>query len=297
MPELHREAAYPAEARPRFLRIDWRAPLLLAYVVVGASLVVSSLGPMTLRLFHLLPAPILSDMAYEGCARFVLGFAIVMLTLGGMLIAGARVPSAVGPVRVSIAAFAAGAAAVAVALLAAGAAGEARVHPGAMAAGAFTVGTLLILLGVTAEELLLRGLLQPVLVRAWGAWAGVSACALAFAAIHVAGGWQHPVSLLNIVLAGIWFGVLALRTGGLVAPILAHFAYNWTEELLFGASPNPGATSFGSAIDVDLFGSAIWGGSVEGLNASIAVSLLLVALIVAFRPPAHASSGKGTSRP
>ena len=62
------------------------------------------------------------------------------------------------------------------------------------------------------------------------------------------GGWGHPVSLLNILLAGIWFGLLALRTGGLLAPILAHFGYNWAEEMIFGASPNPGVGAFGSVV-------------------------------------------------
>jgi membrane protease YdiL (CAAX protease family) len=150
---------------------------------------------------------------------------------------------------------------------------------GVAAAGPFLLGSLIFLVRVGSEEVLLRGLLQPVLARAWGPAAGIMVSAAVFTLIHVAGGWRDPVSLANITLAGIWFGLLAYRTGGILAPTLAHFGWNWTEEMLFGATPNPGIGAFGSAIDVDLVGPAIWGGSVDGLNASL-VTCLVLALII-----------------
>lgn len=151
---------------------------------------------------------------------------------------------------------------------------------GAVAGGAFLLGTLIFVIRVASEEVLLRGLLQPVLTRAWGPAAGIIVSALVFTLIHVAGGWRDLVSLANITLAGIWFGLLAYRTGGILAPTLAHFGWNWTEEMLLGATPNPGIGAFGSAIDVDLVGPAIWGGSVDGLNASLVTSLVLALIIL-----------------
>jgi membrane protease YdiL (CAAX protease family) len=106
-------------------------------------------------------------------------------------------------------------------------------------AGLFIGGSLLIVGAAFGEECLFRGLLQPLLCRAWGPIVGIVAASLAFTAIHVFGGWRDPVSLLNITLAGAWFGLLAWRTGGILAPTLAHAGYNWAEELLFGATPNP----------------------------------------------------------
>lgn len=151
--------------------------------------------------------------------------------------------------------------------------------------GLFLLGTLVIFIQVLGEEVLLRGLLQPLLTRAWGGALGVLLTALTFTFIHVVGGWTNPVSLLNITLAGIWFGLLALRTSGLAAPTLAHFGYNWGEEMLIGTSPNPGIGDFGALIDYDLAGSGILGGSVDGFNASIILSLVLLALVapLAFR--------------
>ena len=131
-----------------------------------------------------------------------------------------------------------------------------------------------------SEELFFRGWLQPVLARAWGPIAAIAITAVAFAALHVAGGARTPLTLLNLMLGGLLFGLLAWRSGGLAAPIAAHAGWNWSEAILFGLDPNPGAGGFGAVHDLDLLGPARWGGSPEGLNASIAMTFVLVALIV-----------------
>lgn len=144
----------------------------------------------------------------------------------------------------------------------------------------FLGGTLLTLLQSGAEEMLMRGWLQPVLAQHWRAWIAVLVSAALFSALHLLGGARTPLTLLNILLAGIFFGVLALRTGSLVAPIAAHFAWNWSEALVLGLDPNPGVGSFGVLFNLDLQGSALWGGSEEGLNSSLAVTFVLLALVI-----------------
>ena len=155
---------------------------------------------------------------------------------------------------------------------------------------AFVVGTLLVLLQTAAEEAFFRGWFQPVIAQSWGPAAGIGVASLVFALLHVFGRARSPLSILNLCLAGVLFGLLALRTGGLAAPIAAHFGWNWAEEMLFGLDPNPGVGTFGTLTDHDLAGSAFWGGSTEGLNASVAISFALLALIVpliAWRRPAR----------
>jgi uncharacterized protein len=73
-----------------------------------------------------------------------------------------------------------------------------------------------ILAGV-AEELLFRGVLQPL--------AGLPAASVIFGAVHVGG--------RNFVAYGVWaacigalFGWLMVMTGGLLAPIVAHAVYD-----------------------------------------------------------------------
>jgi len=142
------------------------------------------------------------------------------------------------------------------------------------------LGTLVVIGQSASEELFFRGWLQPVLARAWGPAAAIGVTAIAFALLHVAGGTRTPLTLVNLMLGGLLFGLLAWRSTGLAAPIGAHAGWNWAEAILFGLDPNPGVGGFGAIHDLDLLGAARWGGSSEGLNASLAMTLVLAALIL-----------------
>lgn len=141
-------------------------------------------------------------------------------------------------------------------------------------------GTAVILFGAAVEEIYFRGWLQPILIRHFGVPFAVLLSALAFATLHVMGGARSPTTLVNLFLGGLLFGLLAARAGGLAGAIAAHFTWNWSEQIVLGLDPNPGVGSFGAWLDLDLAGPALWGGSEEGLNASLAMTLTLFALVV-----------------
>ena len=141
-------------------------------------------------------------------------------------------------------------------------------------------GLALILLQTASEEIYFRGWLQPVVARGWGAGAGIVVAALAFAALHVMGGARSPTSLVNLFLGGLLFGFLAHYGRGIAGAVAGHFAWNACEQIFLGLDPNPGLGSFGALVDFELSGSPLWGGSEEGLNASIAMTFALFALIV-----------------
>lgn len=147
-------------------------------------------------------------------------------------------------------------------------------------AGLLLLGLFATIVQAGGEELFFRGWVQRRLAADWSPVAGLLATATVFAALHLLGGARAPLSLVNLLLGGVWFGLLAQRTGGVVAPVGAHVAWNAAEQLLLGLDPNPGVGSFGALFDRDLVGRAIWGGSGEGLNASVAMTLVLVALVL-----------------
>lgn len=272
----------PAIKRDRPDWHDLRAFLCLLLVGTAASLVLIFaetlvVGPAYL-FFGLTPGDNL-----ETPFRVVIPVALLIIAAIGLRVfrCDPVIGRFAGPVTTS--ALPLGVAAVAVLIVIAWISGVAERAPAAMFGPGLALailGVALVLLQVISEELLLRGLLQPVLIRAWGVVPGIAVAALAFAFVHFAGGWREPLSLLNIALAGIWFGLLAWRSAGLLAPILAHFGYNWSEEMLFGASPNPGVSAYGSAFDFELSGHSIWGGSGDGFNASIILTAILLLLIV-----------------
>lgn len=138
----------------------------------------------------------------------------------------------------------------------------------------------LTMLQVGAEEVLFRGWLQPALIARIGVIGGIALGALVFAGFHLTAGVRAPFSLVNLLLGGLLFGQLAWRSGGLVAPFLAHLAWNAIEDIGLGLVPNPGTGPLGSLVDMDLAGGALWGAHEEGLNASIGTTLVLAALIL-----------------
>lgn len=95
------------------------------------------------------------------------------------------------------------------------------------------VGVLATTLAPLFEELLFRGFLLPLLVRSFGAVAGVVLCSLPFTVLHgpqYHWTWQHMTLLL---LASAAFCVIRLRTGSTAAAALAHATYNLTFFLLY----------------------------------------------------------------
>ncbi len=274
-----------AEARAADPDSRFRPATTLAAALV-AVLVIVPLGQHGLAFAGRMPAlAVLGPAAEEALFTFLLFGALLAVAMVGLRFDGRPAGAALaGPAPLPMASVGTGIGLFGL-LTATGYAGlAAMLHPGgghtAGGAAAMTIGTLVILFQSAVEEIYFRGWLQPALIRAWGQAAGLLVAAAAFAALHIAGGARGPLTLVNLFLGGVLFGLLALRSRGLAAPVAAHFAWNWAEQILLGLDPNPGVGSFGAVYDLDLVGSAWWGGSDEGLNASIAISFVLVALIV-----------------
>jgi membrane protease YdiL (CAAX protease family) len=243
-------------------------------VAFGGTLAEQAIGWLS-------PAAQQSDPALETLFTFVVYGALLLFGLAGAFLSGVnplrlgRRPGHGLSIGAALGLF--GLAAAAGYAWVAGALGGGE--PTTMDAGLLAWGTALILFAVVAEEIYFRGWVQPVLARQFGTAAAVFLSALAFAALHVMGGVRSPTSLLNLFLGGLLFGLLAARSGGLAGAVGAHFAWNWTEQILLGIDPNPGVGSFGAIANLELAGPAIWGGSDEGLNASIAMTIALLAML------------------
>ena len=94
-------------------------------------------------------------------------------------------------------------------------------------------------LGPVCEELIFRGFMQPLMVRALGAAAGIVITAIPFAVLHGpqyanretgVWSWQHVVL---IALAGSAFGLVRHRTGSTALAAVMHAGYNATFFAVF----------------------------------------------------------------
>lgn len=72
-----------------------------------------------------------------------------------------------------------------------------------------------------AEELLFRGVIQPIFVRRFGPLCGIAGTALLFAAFHL-----NPWAFFPLLIVGTFFGYVAYKTGTFWAGSLAHFGCN-----------------------------------------------------------------------
>lgn len=130
------------------------------------------------------------------------------------------------------------------------------------------------------EELFFRGWLQPVLAARWGPAVGLAATSLLFGLAHIVGRPLSPLALINDTLAGALFGLLALRSGRLWPAFAAHFGWNFAEQSIAGATPNPGRDALGSVFDVDLVGSRLLSGGTDEMNGAVEATIVLLALVV-----------------
>ena len=274
--------------------------LITFFVAIGMCALVLMFGPtLAEQASTLLSEPAQSDYAaLETVGALVIFGGLLLLSLGGAVV------SRVNPLRLGRNPLRSGAMGLAFGLCGLGAAAgyawvAGAVEPGqfaASSAGLLIWGSALILFMVSVEEVFFRGWVQPVMIERFGVAAGVLMSTLAFAALHLMGGARSPTTLLNLFLGGLLFGLLAARSGGLAGAIGAHFGYNWSEQILLGLDPNPGVGSFGALVDYDLAGSALWGGSDEGLNASLAMTIALLALLVPLLVLAR-TGGKAAKEP
>lgn len=227
----------------------------------------------------------LSDAWQETVFTLILFGSILLIGAAGARWAKVASPLGTAPLGRFVSGMGLGFAGISIALAYAFIAGSAATGEGAELAGGkraalLAGGCALILFQALAEEYYFRGWLQPVLARAWGEGLAVGATAFAFAALHFISGAESPWSLINLTLGGILFALLAAEGRGIAGATGAHFAWNASEQLLFGLDPNPGTGTFGAIIDLDLGGSPLWGGSAEGLNASLPMSMALAVILV-----------------
>lgn len=130
-----------------------------------------------------------------------------------------------------------------------------------------------------AEEILARGWLLQSLGIQRGPAVAVIVSALAFVLWH----WLLDTSLgtlplANLALAGVFWGLYALKEGSLLGVIVAHAAYNWAETNLFGFGLYGSEPAGGSLLDFEETGPEVLTGGGVGLNTTGGLAFSVVQL-------------------
>jgi uncharacterized protein len=131
---------------------------------------------------------------------------------------------------------------------------------------------IILLINTMMQEILCRGYLYKIIEHSFSANAAVIFTTLFFAALHpgaFASGW---VGIVNILGAGLIFGITRKMTGNLWMPIAIHITWNFIDSVLLGTSP------LGLYPHLDWLvvqGKELFTGGKDGLAVSIIVTFTL----------------------
>jgi uncharacterized protein len=85
------------------------------------------------------------------------------------------------------------------------------------------------------EEILLRGIVFRITEEKWGSTIALIISGLIFAGLHLVNPHVTAVSLLCITIVGVLLGAAYMYYRNLWLPIAIHFAWNFTQNGIFGA--------------------------------------------------------------
>ena len=130
-------------------------------------------------------------------------------------------------------------------------------------------------LPAAAEEALLRGYPLQALSEAWGVWPALLITSTAFALAHLGNPGVTPLAIVNIGVAGLWLGVVWVRTGSLWWATGAHLGWNWGSAYLADL-PVSGLELFDAPFyEASMAGPDWIGGGAFGPEGSLLATLAL----------------------
>ena len=133
------------------------------------------------------------------------------------------------------------------------------------------------------EEILLRGIVFRITEEKWGSTIALITSGLIFAGLHLVNPHVTLISILCITAVGVLLGAAYMYYRNLWMPIAIHFAWNFTQNGIFGAITS-GNEKTSSLFTTQISGSEILTGGQFGPEGSIqAVLLCTVAAIIILR--------------
>ena len=141
--------------------------------------------------------------------------------------------------------------------------------------------SIVLLFGAVGEEMLFRGYLFQILVKAIGPFATMLPMAVLFGLAHSANLNFTLLGLLNTVLWGVVLGYSFILSGDLWLPIGLHFGWNWALPLL-GVNLS-GFTMGVTGYSVHWNLGALWSGGDYGPEGGLLTTAIVVLLVVYLR--------------
>ena len=153
--------------------------------------------------------------------------------------------------------------------------------------------TIAILINTITIEFMFRGYVFSLLNKKYGALAAVAVPSFIYVAVHGNALNNGIMSILFVLTASILLSLIRYHTKGMLAPLLAHFVWNFTGGLVIGGVPI--GAHYPNMLDKDLNGLAlVTGGDAkfEGSALALIVLINLIYLIILLMQDAKEGKGK-----
>ncbi|MEM7416562.1 MAG: type II CAAX endopeptidase family protein [Gemmatimonadota bacterium] len=135
-----------------------------------------------------------------------------------------------------------------------------------------------------AEEAWVRGYPLLVLREAGGAGVAVGVTSAVFGLLHLGNPGASVLSTANVILAGVWLGVLTVRTRSLWWATGAHVGWNWVHGFIADVPVSGLQVVDAPGYEGVAQGPWWWGGEGFGPEGSVAsTAVLLIATVVCAR--------------
>jgi membrane protease YdiL (CAAX protease family) len=131
-----------------------------------------------------------------------------------------------------------------------------------------------------AEEALLRGYPLQALAEAWGPWWALGLTAVVFGWLHLQNPGVTAIGAVNVAAAGVFLGVVYLRTASLWWATGAHLGWNWAHGYLADV-PVSGLELLDAPLYEGLPQGPAWlGGGSFGPEGSVAATAIVLGATV-----------------
>jgi len=137
-------------------------------------------------------------------------------------------------------------------------------------------GFLLFIAVAVNEEMFARGYLQGLIRARFGTVAGVTVSTIFFAFLHSfnPGMWTTPLPIMNLLFAGLLFGVSRELSGSLWMPIGMHLSWNFLQGHVYGFDVS--GTKVTSLLSIEQTGHAVLSGGSFGAEGSLITTIVLL---------------------
>lgn len=138
---------------------------------------------------------------------------------------------------------------------------------------------LMFLIQSFSEEIIMRSYLIPTIERRLGTWAALLITSIGFMAMHLGNAGIGVIGCLDLLLGGIFMGLLFIKFRNIWAPTGFHVAWNYFQSTIFGFEVS-GIKTY-SWFQLNEKGYDIFTGGEFGFEGSI-FSILFLALSILF---------------